>query len=152
VTFQTKRSHIREIALAAAFSDRHNVIRIPKRFSSSQSPFSHGLRSCRTAKTLDVIQLRHAVQAALGTYPAIALQNAFAQMAWITAEAPFLNAPIRTECKAPGGNLQIAPAAQETSIWALRQLVANGTAARYRALCAHQNKIAGECLGRRTGE
>jgi hypothetical protein len=85
MTLQTKRSHVREIALATALGDRNDVIRIPERFPPAKSPLGYCLRTCGAAQAFDVPELRNAIESTICANAAVAFQHAFAQVARITA-------------------------------------------------------------------
>jgi len=61
----------------------------------------------------------------------VPLQNLLAKIARVAAEAPFVHAPIRTECEASCGDFQAAPTAERPAIVSLRQSGAIGGAARH---------------------
>jgi 3-methyladenine DNA glycosylase AlkD len=66
-------------------------------------------------------------------------------MAWVTAQPPFFDAPIRTEREAAGRNFEVAPAAQAAAIRSLGKGFAAGAAAGHATLGAHKNRIHGKC-------
>jgi hypothetical protein len=137
VTLQAKRAHIGQIAFAPAFGHRDDVIGIPESFSSLKSPLGVCFRACRSAKPLDVPQLRNAVEAAYCADAAVAFEDTFAEVARVAAQSPFFDAPIRTERQAAQRHFQIAPAAEASAVWSLREVVAIGASSLHNALRAH---------------
>src|ERR1700685_2169483 len=67
------------------------------------------------AGAFHVEKSRASVDGAFGADTAIALENLFAQIARISAQLPFVDAPIGAERKAPRRDFQVAPAAQRAS-------------------------------------
>src|SRR5665213_771005 len=78
-----------------------------------------------------------AVDAATGSDAAVAFQHLLANVAWVTAQAPFFHAPRRTKRHAAFGNLQIAPTAQIAPLRPLGEGVPIGPTTRHFAFGTH---------------
>jgi hypothetical protein len=85
VTFQAECSHIREIALPAAFGNRHTVVGIPQRLAAlfAQPPFLQEFPSGGEIEAAQIAAKRHRIRPALGADSVVALQNLFAQVAGV---------------------------------------------------------------------
>jgi hypothetical protein len=109
MAFQAEGSEVCEIALAAAFDHRNDMIGIPKAFSGSRSgtkaPIDPGLQAGGSAQSLQMSPGRQAIDAALTADALVALEHSLADVSGIGAQAPFLDAPVRTECEAALGYL-----------------------------------------------
>ena len=115
---QAKSAHIRQIALAAAFGDRHDVIGIPHRFAAAflQIPFFEEVAAGRVVELAHVTAQRGSVHAALGADALIALEHFFAQIARVGAKLPFVNAGVGAESSAAFAYFAAAPAAERTAV------------------------------------
>ncbi len=97
MALEAKRAHVGQIALAASLGYGDDVVRIPERFSAAHAPCSHRFCARGAAQLFHAPQFCDAIDSALGADAAIALKDSIAQMAGITAQLPFLDAPIRAE-------------------------------------------------------
>jgi len=125
------------------------MIGVPEAFSigRADAPIRTGLEPGGSAKTLEMKPGGKAVDTAAGANSPVALQDLFAKIAGIGAEAPFFDAPVRTERLAALGNFEIAPAAEAAAIWTFGELVAIGPTAWHRSLGAHPNDYRGDGTG-----
>jgi hypothetical protein len=126
--------------LAAAFRNRHNMIGIPERFASAQTPSGDGFSPGSASEALDVVVLGETIGSANRAHAAVPFENPVAQMAGVATQTPLLNAPIRAERQAARRNLQAAPAAQAAAVRSLRESVAAGASARHDPLRAHKEQ------------
>ncbi len=116
---ETQRSQIVEIALAAAFDDRQNVVGIPQRAPGKtlKSPSFEQLKAMHAAGSLQFGKGGFGVQAAGFADTAIAGENLIAKIAWIGAKFPLVDAEVGAESEASRGwDFEVAPAAQRSSI------------------------------------
>jgi hypothetical protein len=122
---QTERPQVSQVAFAAAFGHRHNVIRIPETLPRNpfQTPVRQQLHPLRSTRTFQIAVRRLSVYAALRADAVIAQTNVLAKVAWVRAELPFMHAVFGAERKAPGWHFQTAPAAQRALIVALLESV-----------------------------
>ena len=141
VTFQTERAHVRQIAFAAAFTHRKDVICIPKRFSAAQLPAFACFETGRTAKAFDAVPFREAIDSAHCADAVIALEHSLAEMSGIAAQPPFLHAELGTERNAAGRNFQIAPTAKASAVRPFRQSFAISAAAGHGSLFAYHGRL-----------
>jgi hypothetical protein len=111
MTFQTESLHVCEIALPASFHHGNNVIGIPKRLAATEAPITQSLDARCSTEPPDSAELGQAIQAASGTHATIAFKDPFPQMAGITTQLPFFNAPIGAKRPASGRHLEAAPPA-----------------------------------------
>jgi hypothetical protein len=85
VAFQTKRAHVKQIALAPAFRNRQDVICIPERFAPANAPGGDSSGAGHAPQTLEMAVLSKTIDSANSTHAAIPLENPVAQMAGIAA-------------------------------------------------------------------
>ena len=116
---KAESSQIGEIAFAAAFCHRQNMVCVPERLSSSQFPVSKCLGFGQTALALQVAHCGDAIETALCANATVALQNTLPEMTWVGANPPFFYTPVRAKSEPSRRNLQVAPAAERTAIIAL---------------------------------
>jgi hypothetical protein len=69
----------------------------------------------RSARAPELAPRGHTIDSTNCANASITQQYLLAKVARVGAKAPFVDAKLRTECPAAGGNLQIAPAAQSSS-------------------------------------
>jgi hypothetical protein len=138
MALQAQSAHVREVAFAATFAHRNNVIGIPKRLSAAHLPAFAGLEARRSSKASDAVPLGDTIDPAGGADASIAFKNSFPKMSRIAAQSPFLNTEIGAECEASGWNLQIAPAAEASAIRPFRQGFALGSSAGHGSLFTHR--------------
>ncbi len=114
VAFQAERPHIGQIALAAAFSHGKDMVGVPQApaAEAAQTPGIQGGQLPSPAQTPDSPPFRYCIHTARRADAPITLEDSLAQVAGITAQFPFLHAPIRTERAASGWNFERTPAAQ----------------------------------------
>jgi hypothetical protein len=80
VAFEAQRAQVGEVAFAASFDDRHDVICVPEALAGLRlhSPRRQQPNPRRTALPLDVMPLRHAVDPAKGTEASVAIEHLIA--------------------------------------------------------------------------
>lgn len=78
MAFQTESSHVGEVAFAAAGGDRDDVVGIPKRFATFQTPSGNGFQASRAAETPDMCVFDNAIYSAEGADTFISFEDAFA--------------------------------------------------------------------------
>ena len=118
MALQAQGADVLEIAFAAAFHHRNDMVGIPKAFpgAGAESPIEKSFQPRRAAQAFQLPLCMQAIDAATGADAAIAFQYLFAKIARVGAQAPFLHAPSRTKRHAALGNFQIAPAAEIAAI------------------------------------
>jgi len=114
VTLQAKSPHVGKVALSPAFRNRYDVVRIPQRFPAlfRQPPLSQEFPPRREIQPTHVTPQRNGIHRACRADSGIARQHALAQVAWIGAEFPLVNACVRTKRAAPRRSFGAAPPAQ----------------------------------------
>jgi hypothetical protein len=110
---KAERTQILKIALSAAFDYRDLVIGVPQTLSCDphQPPIGKQFLTLGSTRSPQFAIRRDGVGPADGANTGIAQQNLFANVPGISAQTPFIHAPIRTEREAPCWNFQAAPAA-----------------------------------------
>ena len=141
MTNNTKSAEVFEVPLATAFDHWNDMVRVPQR--PAREPFPPPmLQQPQPMGSTGAFQIdvgRVCVDPANGAYTAIAGEDLFAQITGIGANAPLVNAPIRTKRESPRRDLEIAPATQRTSARTFLQSVAIGEAAGHGSGRAHNN-------------
>ncbi len=137
MTPKAESPQVREIAFASALSHRNNMVGLPQRLASTQLPIGKCFSLGQTAESFQVSHGRQAIETALRTDAGVALQDAPAQVAGIGAYPPLLYTPLRAKSKPSGRNLQIAPAAQRSPVFAFSQIRTSRTSARHGSFSAH---------------
>jgi hypothetical protein len=139
MTLEAKRADVREVAFAATFGYRNDVVGIPQAFAKAgtDAPFGARTGTGNSAHSFEMMPCGDAIDTADGANTAIALQDFLAEMTGVGAELPFLDAPIRAKREAAFGYFQIAVAAQIAAVLAFGQTIAVSPAARHGAYCAH---------------
>ena len=117
MALQAESAHVAEVAFAAAFDDRDDVVGIPERFAAFESPSGDGFLARATTETANVGVLGHAICSAFGADPFIAFEDAVAQMTGITAKTPFFHAEGGAEGLTASGDFELAPTAEATAVW-----------------------------------
>jgi hypothetical protein len=122
VTLEAQRAEVRKVAFAAAFGDWHDVVGIPQALAGTgaDAPFKAGPRPGDTAHPLQMTPSGQAIGSTYGAYRAIAFEHFLAQVAGVSAQPPFFNAPFGTERETPFGNLEVAIAAEIPAIFPFR--------------------------------
>ncbi len=114
-----------EVALAAAFGDRDNVVRIPERVAAGDGrhavetqTFGAGL----AAGSLERGEDAYGVSPAVCADAMIAGEYTLAQVAGVGAQAPLVHAVVGAEGAASfGKNFEFAPAAERQAVGSARQ-------------------------------
>ena len=111
---QAEGPHVFEIALAAAFHNRHRVIRVPQRTALPrlQPPSRPCFNAARSRDAPQPANFGLAVERAYCANPVVAGEHLLANIAGIAPKLPLVHAPFGTESKPSGRDLQIAPPAE----------------------------------------
>jgi len=117
---QAEGPDVGEIALAASFNDRHNVVRIPQRFTRARtkSPVRQEQRAAGSAREPEPPRSYDRVNSALGADAAVAVEDLLAKVGWLAAQFPLMHAELRAESETPARNFERAPTAQAAAIGA----------------------------------
>jgi hypothetical protein len=121
---ETQSPQVVQIALAAAFDNRQNVIGIPQRAAGEtlKSPSFEQLEAMHAAGSLQFGKGGFGVEAAGFADAPIARENLIAKIAWIGAKFPLMDAEVGAEGEAPRGwDFEVAPAAKRSSVGAFFQ-------------------------------
>jgi hypothetical protein len=139
VTLQAQRADVFEIALAASFHHRNDMVGVPQAFSRSgpETPIEQGFQARAAAQSFELALGIQAIDAAGGANPSVAYQYFFTKIARISTQTPFLHAPSRAKRDTALGNLQVAPAAEMAAVGPFGKVLAVGPAAGHAALRAH---------------
>ncbi len=142
MTCQAERANVFKVAFAPAFADRQNMVRIPEAFAGHgfQSPIIQHQFSTGAAGALQSSECFQRVDMAERAATSVAGKHSLAKIAWIGAQAPFMDAPVGAKCQSAWRNFQRTPAAQRASAASLRKQGANGTSAGHGSLRTHGNK------------
>jgi hypothetical protein len=91
---EAERSHVREVALAAAFRHGHDVVCIPKRLPAAfaQSPGFQKLAARSVVEFAEIAAQGYGIGGALGADAAVAREDLFAEIAGVGAQLPFMDA------------------------------------------------------------
>src|ERR1019366_1854441 len=116
------------------------MVGVPQRLAidSLQMPMRQQLKPVRTPRPLQVEISGPRVGAAKRANPLIALKNLFPEIPRIRSKPPLVNAPRRTESRAPGRYLKRAPSAQRTPILAFLKSGSVDVTAGHRPRRAHR--------------
>jgi hypothetical protein len=111
---QAEGPHVFEIALAAAFGNRHRVIRIPQRTALPrlQPPSRPRFNAARSRDAAQPANFALAVEPAYCANSVVAGEQLLAKIAGIAPKFPLVYAPFGTEGEPSGRDLQIAPPAE----------------------------------------
>jgi hypothetical protein len=116
-----QRTNIQQIALAATFDNRNNVIRVPKTRSLAnlKSPLRPHHQTPTPTRRFQTKKFYPAIDAASRAYSVVTLEHTLTQVPRIRPQLPFMHAPIGAESTAAFRNFKVAPPA---AIAALRSL------------------------------
>jgi hypothetical protein len=94
VTTKAKGSYVIEVALAAPFCYRQNVISIPQTFTNSRfkTPMAHQGFASRSARTLQPTVLPGRVHGAVGAHSPVSPKDVFAQVPRLRTQLPLVYA------------------------------------------------------------
>lgn len=113
---QAEGAEVVEVALAAALGDGEDVVGVPEGaagMDGAQSPDFQGFVAGAAAGALQGVVSLHGVGRAKGADAAVAEEDLVAQIAWIGAQAPLVDAELGAEGPAAAReDLQLAPAAE----------------------------------------
>lgn len=114
---QAECTHIRQIALPSAFRDRHDVIRIPKRFAAALAklPLFEESAARGEVQLAHIAPQRDRIHAALRANAPIARQYFIAQISRVGPQFPFVNAGFGAESPSSFRYLRPAPSAERTA-------------------------------------
>ena len=141
MAFQAKRAKVRKIALAAPFCNGNDVIRVPNRFATPDLPVFERPAASSAPQSSQPGELSDTVQSASGANAFVALEDSLTKMAGISAEPPFLDAPVRTKAPASRRYFQAAPAADAAAVFAFRNRIATDSAPGHCALSTHAPRL-----------
>jgi hypothetical protein len=110
MALKAQRPHVGEIALAAAFHYRHNVVGVPQ--MAPAAPIFFELAARAVIQLALILAQRLRVYAALRAHPTVAREDLLAQVSGIGAKLPFMHTRTAAESESPFRNSQTAPAAQ----------------------------------------
>ncbi len=138
---QAQGANVIQVALAPAFADGENVIRIPKTFpySAIQPPMPHKTGAPVAARPLESYVLRQRIHSTVGAHATVAPQYLVPQIARLRSQFPFVHAIIRAEGETPRRNLERAPAAQTSAVGSARNVLAIHPSSGHRSTGAHEN-------------
>ena len=110
---QAKCSHIVEIALAAAFRHRNNMVGVPKGFPAPfrDLPFFEKTAAGRVIEFAKVAAQRERIRTADRTYTLVTCQNLIAEITGIGSQLPLVDTGISAESAAALRDFLVAPAA-----------------------------------------
>jgi hypothetical protein len=117
------------------------MVGIPQAFSAAQVPFGSGAMTGASAESAQMDVSRGTICAAKSTYAAIPFEHFFTQVSRIGAQLPFVNAPIRTECRTAGRDFEVTPAAEISPVGTLFEPVPIDPPAGHRPLGTHKARI-----------
>jgi hypothetical protein len=144
VADQAQGSDVFQIAFATALCHRDNVIRIPQRSSIQplQTPTRQQLLPVRTARPLQIEISSAAIDPANRTDALVARKYLLAQIAGVSAKAPFMDAPVRAERESARRDFEVTPAAERTAILPSLEGSSVGKPAGHGPGSAHQTFLA----------
>ena len=115
---QAQGTDVLQVALAAAFRDGQDMVGIPQgpAVQLFQAPTLQESRPMRSlgSPQLEVCSTR--INVASCANAAVPLEDLVAQIAWIGAKTPFVDAPRRAERRPARRNFKSAPAAERTAV------------------------------------
>lgn len=140
---QTERADILEIALAAAFGDGHDVVRIPETSSHalSESPVLQQKLPILTSRKTKLARSDDGIQATGGTHTAIAEQDVFAQIGGLGAQLPLMHTETGAERESSSRHFEGAPAAEASAVRPARDGFAIYPPAGHDTRCAHASLL-----------
>jgi hypothetical protein len=123
---QAEGTDILEIALASAFDDGNNMIRIPETFArpATQAPMLEKRGTICAARVAEFASRRNRIDSAGGADAAIAFENLFTEICRLRAQFPLVHAELGAEGVAATRHLKRTPATQATTVGAARNGVA----------------------------
>jgi len=133
VARETQGADIVEIALPAPFSDGQDVVCVPKRAATCNR--FHPVKgetgnASASARAFQSGVNRTRISLAQGADAAVACIDLVAEEAGVGTQSPLEDAIVGTESpSAPGKDFELAPAAEWTSVFAMRQIVRADAAA-----------------------
>ena len=115
---QAQRAEILEVTFAAAFRDGHDMVGIPKRPAREpfEAPVCEQLLPVTPSGPLQFEVCGTGIAVADGANAAFSLEDLLAEIAWVGAKTPFVDAPVRAEGEAPRRHFEVAPAAERTTV------------------------------------
>jgi len=120
VTAETEGADVGEVALAAAFDDREDVVGVPEAFAEFgfEAPVGHELLAAFATGAGEAAAFKEGVDVAEGAAALVAEEDLFAEVAGLGAEAPLVDAVCRAEGEAARRDLKRAPAAEAAVVGA----------------------------------
>ena len=119
---QAERADVGQIACAAAFHHRNDVVGIPQRpaVDRLQTPMLQQPNLCRSATAFQRDICGHGIDATQSANPFISRERFLTKEAGIGAESPLFHAEIRAEGEAAFGHFELTPTAQIAAFRSLR--------------------------------
>jgi hypothetical protein len=111
VALEAEGPHVRKIALAAALGDGDDVVGIPE--VASKTPFLLELPAGCVVELALIAAEGFGVHTAPGANTAIAGEDLFAEISWISPQFPLVDAVTAAEGAATTGNIRSTPSARE---------------------------------------
>jgi len=111
---KAERTDVQQVALAAPFHHRDNVIGVPKTRSlpNLQSPFRPHRQPSSPARRFQSKKFHPAIDAARRAHTVVTLEHTLAQITRIAPQFPFMDAPFRAERAAALRHFETAPPAK----------------------------------------
>jgi hypothetical protein len=109
---QAERAHVREIALASTFGDRHDVVGIP--YMTPATPFLLKSLAGGVIQLALVLAQGLRIDAAVRADTAVARENLLAKIAGIGSQPPLVDAACTAKGETAAGNSRATPPAQAT--------------------------------------
>jgi hypothetical protein len=133
VTEEAKSAEVLEVALTSTFGYGADVVGVPQAATRSDGFHSVEMQACSArgaAGSFECVVGGDGVDAADSTGAVIAREDLVAEVAWVGAETPLVDAVVAAEGAATfGEDLEVAPAAEGQAVRAERESFACGAAA-----------------------
>lgn len=126
MTRQTECTEVVEVALTSAFCHRQDMVGIPQRPAGpdgSEAIYPQAGIASRTSRPSQCVVYPYRIGSTQSAYSAITSKDLVSEVARIRAKPPLMHAVLRAErAAAARKDLQLAPAAEWTAVWAHRGL------------------------------
>lgn len=126
MTTEAESADVVEVALAASFRNRQNVVGVPETFARArlETPVGEQGTSLRAARIAKLPCGGDAINTAGRANALVTLEYPFPQVRGLGAQLPLVHTVFRTERKAAPWNFQGTPAAQSTVVGSARDRLA----------------------------
>ena len=120
---KTQRAQVLKVALSSTFNHGQDMIRVPQRLAREplEPPFSEKAQPVGPTRATQLRVGCASVDSADRADAPVPLKNLLAKVARVGAEAPFVDTPIRAECKTPRRDFESTPAAEGPAVAPFRQ-------------------------------